>query len=241
MITFGICTIVGNEKYTEELIDSILEQKIQNFEIIVVGGNVITKYDNLVQVNFIKFDESVKPGWITKKKNMITNLSKNETIVFLHDYLKLDQNWYKGFLQHDQDFNVLTNKILRKNGDRYLDWTLWEVTRTRYDFYTLYRRECLLPYNVKNLSIFMYISGAYFIAKKKVMIEFPLDENLSWKEGEDVEWSIRVRNKYNFEFNENSTVHLQIDKDNYSYKPTSKKLIYKFHQSIPRKKSRIGR
>ena len=38
--------------------------------------------------------------------------------------LNLDQNWYKGFLQHDQDFNVLTNKILRKNGDRYLDWTL---------------------------------------------------------------------------------------------------------------------
>jgi hypothetical protein len=230
MISFGICTIDGNEKFTEELIYSIVEQEIPEFEIIIIGGKLISKFSDSNNINFVNFDESVRPGWITKKKNMITNLSKYETIVFLHDYLKLDKDWYKGFLKYDQNFNILTNKILRKNGDRYLDWTLWEVTKTRYDFFTLYERECLLPYDVKNLSKFMYISGAYFIAKRKVMLEFPLDESLSWKEGEDVEWSLRVRDKYSFEFNENATTLLQIAKTNYPYKESSRNLISKLNK-----------
>jgi hypothetical protein len=38
------------------------------------------------------------------------------------------------------------------------------------------------------------------------MEEFPLNETLSWGESEDVEWSKRVREKYTFTMNQNSTV-----------------------------------
>jgi hypothetical protein len=54
----------------------------------------------------------------------------------------------------------------------------------------------------------MYISGSYWIAKKDVMLEFPLDENLAWGEGEDVLWSKQVRKKYEFNMNINSSVFI---------------------------------
>ena len=41
----------------------------------------------------------------------------------------------------------------------------------------------------------MYISGAYWVAKKHVMEAEPLNEDLKHSEAEDVEWSLRVRDK----------------------------------------------
>lgn len=66
--------------------------------------------------------------------------------------------------------------------------------------------ECLIPYEMTHLSKYQYISGTYWVAKRDVMLEFPLDENLSWGEGEDVVWSKNVRNKYIFSMNPHSTV-----------------------------------
>ena len=226
-LTFGICTIEENKEQLERLIESILKQNIPEYEIIIVGSKPISNYEFNGNIKFVEFDESIKNGWITKKKNLITSRAKYNNIVYLHDYLLLDENWYLGLLKHGEDFQVLTNKLTRLNGERYLDWTLWEVTKTKYDFYTRVKRECLLDYNVNSLTKFMYISGAYFIAKKFVMEEFQLDEKLTWKNSEDVEWSLRVRNKYTFKFNPHSEVTLQIEKDNYPYIETSPHLITK--------------
>ena len=54
----------------------------------------------------------------------------------------------------------------------------------------------------------MYISGAYWLAKKHVMEAEPLNEDLKHSEAEDVEWSLRVRDKYKYVMNERSKVHL---------------------------------
>jgi hypothetical protein len=67
-------------------------------------------------------------------------------------------------------------------------------------------RECLIPYDISHLTKFMYISGGYFIVKKNIMLEFPLDERLGWGEGEDVIWSKQVRQKYKFSMNPHSEV-----------------------------------
>ena len=40
------------------------------------------------------------------------------------------------------------------------------------------------------------------------MEEFPLNEDLVWGESEDIEWSKRVREKYNFHINEVASVRL---------------------------------
>ena len=57
------------------------------------------------------------------------------------------------------------------------------------------------------------------------MTEFSLNENLSWGEGEDVEWSHRVRKKHNFSINHFSTVKLQKHKDTI-FKLISRKTIW---------------
>jgi len=66
----------------------------------------------------------------------------------------------------------------------------------------------LLPYNVGWMQSYMYISGAYWVAKKHVMEQEPLNERLLWGQSEDVEWSFRIRNKYRYVMNPKSTVKL---------------------------------
>ena len=45
------------------------------------------------------------------------------------------------------------------------------------------------------------------------MQEFPLNENLLWGQSEDVGWSMRIREKYDFSMNKNSSVQLMMQKD----------------------------
>ena len=40
------------------------------------------------------------------------------------------------------------------------------------------------------------------------MEQDPLNENLAWGDGEDVEWSMRVRDKYKYVMNTNSVVEI---------------------------------
>ena len=49
---------------------------------------------------------------LLEKKNIITDKSSFENIVFMHDYLLLHKNWYKGFVNFGNDFEIAMNKIL---------------------------------------------------------------------------------------------------------------------------------
>jgi hypothetical protein len=64
-----------------------------------------------------------------------------------------------------------------------------------------------------HLSKYLYFSGAYWVGKKDIMTEFPLNENLLWGQSEDVEWSLRIREKYDFSINKHSSVQLLKYKD----------------------------
>jgi hypothetical protein len=95
------------------------------------------------------------------------------------------------------------NPILNTDNTRFRDWTLWD-----YPLQGMEEDEKLLPYDMTHLSAWMYISGTYWVAKKDVMDEFPIDETLGHGEGEDIVWSFQVRNKYDFSINTNSKVKL---------------------------------
>ena len=186
--TFGIITGGNN--------DDMLN------EIIIIGDSKISKPN----VRVIKFNEGSKPMWITAKKNLITNESKYENVVYFHDYIKLNDGWYAGQLKAGNDFKVRMDKIINLNGERFRDWCIWPHNNNKMDGFI--ERECLIPYDIIHLSKYMYISGAYWVAKKDVMLEFPLDENLIWGQGEDVLWSKQIREKYNFNMNTNSSVFI---------------------------------
>lgn len=213
-ITFGIVTTAGNEGRISKIVDSIIKNNIprENHEVVVVGNidesSLPASRIAEVDISIVSFDDSVRNGWITKKKNLITKRAKFDNIVYMHDYLYFDEDWYKNMVQFGNDWDVMSNRQVNLDGTRFRDWCLWPGRDVRKNPYVESPSKCLLPYNTKHLSKFMYLSGGYWVAKKHVMNMFPLDEKLVWGEGEDVEWSKRVRQQYEFTMNENSIVYL---------------------------------
>jgi hypothetical protein len=210
-LLFGIISNLNTSVYLEEVIESVRSQKIENYEILIVGDQ-LDKYSSWDTV-IINFDDKSKKPWISKKKNLITQNAKYENIVYLHDYIKLDENWYKGYVNFNKEFKVCINPIINKDGSRYRDWTLFYKNNTRFDKFLVDTGSCLLPYTESRLSKYMYISGAYWVAKKDFMAKNPLDNKRFWGDSEDVEWSFRVRKQTNFVINTQSTVSLLKYKD----------------------------
>ncbi len=187
-----------------------------------------TKMPNDLNVNDIprvwgKNDKEsgIDPAWTTRKKNLITKNAKYENIVFMHDYLCITEGWYEGFLKFGNDWDVCMTKIKDIWGNRYRDWVSWDCPK--------YGRRNLIPYedNSPETVKHTFIIGGYWVAKKYVMEKDPLDESFLWngievKDGkadvakpdrvaDDVEWSLRIREKYKYVMNPHSTVrHIRV-------------------------------
>ena len=215
--TFGIIT-GGSSNLREDssddevsnrinnIINSIQKQKIKKYEIIIVGGK--NYYQDNLKVKHIEFDEQIRRAWITKKKNIITQEAVYENIVYMHDYFSLADDWYENILKFGDNFDIQMNKIIDINGNRFHDWTLCP------DFHPIFRRtkadtmKIWLPYDVSDMNRYQYISGGFWIAKKDIMKENPLNENLCWGQAEDVEWSKRVLQKYKLTMNQDAVIML---------------------------------
>jgi len=196
--TFGIVT-TGNPR-VPTIIKSI-NDNVPNPEIIVVGG------EPNGGAFHIPFDENMRPAWITLKKSIITHAATNENIVYMHDYMVLTEGWYEGFLKFGDDFDVCMNVITNLDGTRYRDWVTWDLPNVGMR---------LVDYSYTETQ-FMYISGAYWVAKKSFMLANPLDERRSWCQGEDVEWSKRIRDHWNYVMNPYSEVKMLKYKDSVAH------------------------
>jgi len=147
-------------------------------------------------------------------------LAKYNNIVYLHDYIKFDLNWYEGFKEYGDNFKACMTEIKNFDGVRYRDWVIFPYhhctggnlaneTKALWEFSGIENNESMIPYSENRFSKFQYFSGAYWIAKKEVMLEFPLNENIKiWGGGEDVDFSQRITSKYKLSMNPLSTVHL---------------------------------
>jgi len=204
--SFGIITCKQTERFIEKVIDSIRKLNIPNHEIIVIGGT-INRGD--VFIDF-KYDDYVQPGWITKKKNIITQTAKFDNIVYMHDYLVCDPNWYEGFKTFGDNWDVCMNKIIKTNGERYRDWCVCNGV-IACDDPDLPYGTTNVPYDY-NKTQYMYVSGAYWVAKKDFMTKYPLDEAFCWGQGEDGVWVRSMRNIWNYRMNTYSTVRLLKEK-----------------------------
>ena len=206
--TFGIITGGGYEDNINKIIDTIEQQQITNYEVIIVGSANV----NRTNTTIIDFDETVRDKWISLKKNIITEFAKYENIVYLHDTVALEDNWYSGFLKFGNDFDITMTKMLNADGERYRDWLLLDTFINGIQIPYLER---ILPYGENRLTKHMYISGTYWVAKKAFMLKYPINNNLCWGMGEDTEWSVRVRENTTFKMNLYSTVKLLVWKDIY--------------------------
>jgi hypothetical protein len=246
--TFGICTTSGNEERVSKIIASIKENNIPyaDYEVIVVGGNYENS-DSKNNILAVPFDESVRDGWITRKKNIITQKAKFENIVYMHDYIVLEQGWYEAMKEYGEDWQVLMTRINNYDNSRYRDWTLCGGWKNNI-FVEEDTCRNLLPYSERRLTGWMYISGAYWIAKKSFMLENPLNETLCWRQGEDVEWSFRVKEKTVFKLNENATARVSksnksafFDLANQQYLNKIYNLLLARSESLPSMKNNLAR
>jgi hypothetical protein len=202
--TFGIITTVKSQQYLAEICNSIFDLQIPNFEIIIIGDCNIISSD---KINVYPFDETIKPNWITKKKNIIFNLAKYENIAVIHDYFKFDKDWYNGFLKFGQNFKYCSSKTINKNGNRFRDYILqpWPLDEK-------FKSKCLIPYDIIlpiYLRKLLYISAAYFVIKKDIALKFQFNEQLCWNQGDDTEFCRRLaKNNIFISFNPYSTIHL---------------------------------
>ena len=230
-VSFGICIAPDyNKEYLFKLLKSIHDQLIDqsNYEILIIG-DYKNDIDLTLNTRHVMFDESVKRGWITRKKNILVSESKFDNVCLLHEYYILYHNWYKGLLEYNNqnpNWNILMNRVLRYEGDRHSDWLVnqkyMDVVLSRYPNlqYELMMNSplerngprwiCGLPYSEMSLKHLQYISGGYILAKKKVLTEVPLDDNLVWGQAEDIAWSESlIQKNYRFDFNPYSDVFIQ--------------------------------
>lgn len=197
-ISFAFITNGSNDCYLKQGIQSITNLSISNSEIIVIGNSQL-KIDG---IRFVPFDETQKQSWITKKKNLAAKLSSKEILVIMHDYFALTPFWSDESVRSLflDDWDVCVTSILNPDGTRYRDWLLWPFSHRFLRIPFIYTLANLLPYHVKDLTDFMYINGSLMIVKKDYFLANPLDETRGWGEGEDVEWSIRLRDSWRLRY-----------------------------------------
>jgi len=192
--------------YLEQIINSIRNQNNltkDKFEIILIGpdNEALHKVKPLINNNII-FNETLVPGWITMKKNLAVQNANFENVCIMHDYVGLCENWYNGYLNFENDWDVCSNPIRTSKGSRYWDWI------------TLKRPIEFISYDdLSQTKTNMYVGGTYWCAKRKFMLENPLDVRRVWGQGEDVEWAMRCKDKWNYTFNPFSVVRLLRDKE----------------------------
>ena len=73
--TFGIITTYQDKDRLLHIIKSIRDLNVPEYEILFVGGGDSESIDG-PNIRKVDFDETEKPMWITKKKNILVKESK---------------------------------------------------------------------------------------------------------------------------------------------------------------------
>lgn len=216
---WSFCIVTSNnDYYLQQVVSSILNScKDRVFEIVIVGDTHLSfDDDRILLINYsqsfsfwgVNWLESLKKLSysrkipISEKKNIAVDAAKYENICLLHDYVILSPGWLDGYEEFGYNWDVCSNIILDKGGNRFLDWVVWAHPHICGPGYVDYKVD----------SKYKYISGTFFCTKKSFYTDNPLNEKLYWGEGEDVEWSLRIRDAAVIKFNPHSTVLLAKDK-----------------------------
>lgn len=179
--TFGIVTRGDRMDWLMEIIESIRNQKIPNYEIIICGEYPHKDAEDIVYIPFNQRDDL---GWITRKKNLIVKKAKYQNLCIIHDRAIFPKDWYTKMKEWGNCFEIMCNQQLHK-GMRAYDWTtLGGSLGTEY-------KMLLLDY--RDWDWYSVIGGMQIISKKHILLRVPLDETRYWNEAEDVELTFNLR------------------------------------------------
>lgn len=185
--TFGVITDYSNKQRLGQVVHSIQSLNIPDCEILLSDPH----------------------GWITHKKNDIARRATHENLVLLHDYYVFDSGWYEAYekFQGYNGWDICSNPQIMMNGKRHFtDWVNWDAPG--------FPRYHSFDYDDWTHTKGQYISGGYFLVKRDLLRANPFNEALLEGSPEDVEWSIRVRDKARILCNPMATVrHIKVHRD----------------------------
>jgi hypothetical protein len=210
-LTFGVITAFEDLPRLTEVVNSILVLNVPNSEILMVGSYPDTQ-------NSIPTFPGVKnlmcDGWITHKKNLIARLAEYETLVLLHDYFVLDPSWYQAYQEFGYDWDVCSNPQYLIGGQRHFtDWVM-DVGDTDEHGNARLPMYYSLNYDDWTHTQRQYISGGFFLVKRQLLRDNPLNEEMKPGSPEDLEWSRRIRDNAVIKCNRKAIVrHNKVHRD----------------------------
>jgi len=163
---------------------------VPDYEIIICG----TYPADTQRLKYIHFTEKDDKGWITKKKNLICGNAKYENICIIHDRIYFDKAWFEGMKKYGNYFDVLsfpvydTQKV--KSEYSYSNWGTidqeWNYDRLVYGLNITGGQLSPDDWD-KNC----WVGGAAIALKKHIWKLAGWNEDLFWREYEDIELSHR--------------------------------------------------
>lgn len=183
--TFGIPTSGKNNDWVDELVESIVDQKIPNYEIIICGPykneDLINKYNLKVLEDVILKNDLRIP--ICHKKNKIIKKAIYENICILHDRFLLHKNWYIKMQEFGNYFDFLCLPTYDSSMNRFhVDWM-------EFNFPISQKFKINKSLEYSKWSPNAIVQGGVIIGKTRLMRKHLLDERIHWGELEDMHFS----------------------------------------------------
>lgn len=189
-MSFGVITNATTVEGIMPFVDSVLAiagLDATARQIVVCGprvlGNAMVR--EKLDVTFVEEpDAFTDRGWITRKKNLVVQAARYETIVLCHDRYVVPTDFMQLLRAFGGDFDTLVPRQIRPDGARYPDWvTLGSAWH--------WGAPAMLHYD--DWTPFIYINGGAIIAKVALLREIPWNDLVFWNQAEDVELTRRLQ------------------------------------------------
>ena len=170
--------------------------KSRNHEIIILANfnkkNISIKGVRLINLNSKKIT-------LGRKRNIAVKLSNYSNLIMSLDYFVINKFKLKNIEREILKNDLLIPKIKTLDKKRYLDWVFLDYPKIG---------KSLCPYNLKDRR-YMFFHGSYLILKKKFIKKNLFSNYLDHQQGEDVDWSLKVRKKIKFKLSKNIDITIE--------------------------------
>jgi hypothetical protein len=177
--TFGVITNGSRPDYVTRLIESIRDQEIDEYEILICGSY---NGDLGTDTELIKFGDRDEHGWITRKKNLIIKKATYDNLMIVHDRMFLKSNWYEGMKEWGNSFEVLSiPQTHYGTKERLAVWQHYHYSKNN-----IYKWNVPLAHmDYRDWGRYMLDCGAVVLGKKEILENLLFDETLYWGDFED--------------------------------------------------------
>ncbi len=182
--TFGILTNGTKVQSVVKFLESVRTQN-EDAEIIITG-DTNPEYEKFNIVYNSNIYNNKHPN-ISKKKNDIINLARNENIMIIHDRYILAERFFQEFDKYGYDFDFITVKQYYETGKEFPSYCYLENSSSNLYWTT--------PCQENNYSIIhdgQYLNGGLLIFKKTIAQQVPFDNIVFWNQQEDIILSRRM-------------------------------------------------